>query len=113
MLKLMKPLAVAAMLTATLISSASAKCTSDLECKALQINRARNVGPFFECRTSFIAKAYVRGDPHIRRTVDEYHRRGGGSTVDRGVGAANSMRGSPDWQLLGARADRACAKYAR
>ena len=87
------------------------KCTSKLECAARQINRARNDGSIAECRTSFVAKAYMGGDARMRRVVDEYQRRGGG--VGRGVDAANSMRNEPDWQWAAARANRACAKYAR
>src|SRR5215467_8150646 len=87
------------------------RCTSKLECDAVAINRARNDGRVAECRTSFISKAYVRGDPRMRRVVDEYQRRGGG--VGRGVDAANSMRNEPDWQWAAVRANRACAKYAR
>src|SRR5262249_52406525 len=87
-------------------ASALPKCTSDLECQARQVNRARNDGTFAECRTSFIAKTVARGDQRMQRIVNEYQRRGGG--VGRGVEAANSLRDNPDWQWAAARANRAC-----
>ena len=104
---------IAALFLATGTQSAQAlpKCTSKLECDARALNRARNDSRFVECRTSFIAKAIARGDQRMQRIANEYERRGGG--VGRGVDAANSLRDNLDWQWAGARASRACARYAK